>query len=156
MSALSDKTGKLTELLTSLCSTPDEAFKALGHVTVALLRHIIETRGLKPPADEQLVAQYLLEIAAGMERFGGPTVFGIASAATAQSGPVEAAIQTAVPGSSKEWIAVGPPADPRIEKIVRDMLTRDGGTVVDLGDAGRNDPCPCGSGKKYKRCHGAG
>ena len=22
-------------------------------------------------------------------------------------------------------------------------------------DAGRNDPCPCGSGTKYKRCHGA-
>jgi len=21
---------------------------------------------------------------------------------------------------------------------------------------GRNDPCPCGSGKKYKACHGAG
>jgi len=21
---------------------------------------------------------------------------------------------------------------------------------------GRNDPCPCGSGKKYKKCHGAG
>ena len=21
--------------------------------------------------------------------------------------------------------------------------------------AGRNDPCPCGSGKKFKRCHGA-
>ncbi|MET1082994.1 MAG: SEC-C metal-binding domain-containing protein, partial [Burkholderiales bacterium] len=20
---------------------------------------------------------------------------------------------------------------------------------------GRNDPCPCGSGKKYKHCHGA-
>ncbi|MBT4094380.1 MAG: hypothetical protein HOE85_10465, partial [Nitrospinaceae bacterium] len=20
--------------------------------------------------------------------------------------------------------------------------------------AGRNDPCPCGSGEKYKRCHG--
>ena len=20
---------------------------------------------------------------------------------------------------------------------------------------GRNDPCPCGSGKKYKQCHGA-
>ena len=19
---------------------------------------------------------------------------------------------------------------------------------------GRNDPCPCGSGKKYKKCHG--
>ena len=21
---------------------------------------------------------------------------------------------------------------------------------------GRNDPCPCGSGKKYKNCHGVG
>src|SRR5262249_12001951 len=24
----------------------------------------------------------------------------------------------------------------------------------DVMKAGRNDPCPCGSGKKYKRCHG--
>jgi uncharacterized protein YecA (UPF0149 family) len=23
-------------------------------------------------------------------------------------------------------------------------------------EAGRNDPCPCGSGKKYKKCHGKG
>jgi len=23
-------------------------------------------------------------------------------------------------------------------------------------DIGRNDPCPCGSGKKFKKCHGAG
>jgi preprotein translocase subunit SecA len=45
------------------------------------------------------------------------------------------------------------------------------GTEVELGDTreqapqqpirkevtiGRNDPCPCGSGKKYKNCHGAG
>jgi preprotein translocase subunit SecA len=27
--------------------------------------------------------------------------------------------------------------------------------TVPKGDVGRNDPCPCGSGKKYKRCHGA-
>ncbi len=26
---------------------------------------------------------------------------------------------------------------------------------VSKSDVGRNDPCPCGSGKKYKRCHGA-
>lgn len=24
-----------------------------------------------------------------------------------------------------------------------------------LKDVGRNDPCPCGSEKKYKKCHGA-
>ncbi|MFM7860132.1 MAG: preprotein translocase subunit SecA [Candidatus Nanopelagicaceae bacterium] len=27
--------------------------------------------------------------------------------------------------------------------------------VVRIGDVSRNSPCPCGSGKKYKRCHGA-
>lgn len=27
-------------------------------------------------------------------------------------------------------------------------------TAADLKNAGRNDPCPCGSGKKFKKCHG--
>ncbi len=30
-----------------------------------------------------------------------------------------------------------------------------GGTSVTGGDVSRNSQCPCGSGKKYKRCHGA-
>jgi uncharacterized protein YecA (UPF0149 family) len=30
----------------------------------------------------------------------------------------------------------------------RDAVTAGSGKV------GRNAPCPCGSGKKYKRCHG--
>ena len=29
------------------------------------------------------------------------------------------------------------------------------GARVVAGKVGRNDPCPCGSGKKYKKCHGA-
>ena len=28
------------------------------------------------------------------------------------------------------------------------------GTVVASTKVGRNEPCPCGSGKKYKKCHG--
>ena len=28
------------------------------------------------------------------------------------------------------------------------------GSKVTNSRIGRNDPCPCGSGKKYKRCHG--
>src|SRR5438105_2447589 len=28
-------------------------------------------------------------------------------------------------------------------------------TVAPASKVGRNDPCPCGSGKKFKRCHGA-
>ncbi len=27
--------------------------------------------------------------------------------------------------------------------------------VIKNDKVGRNDPCPCGSGKKYKKCHGA-
>jgi len=27
-------------------------------------------------------------------------------------------------------------------------------TMRDQPKVGRNDPCPCGSGKKYKQCHG--
>lgn len=29
-------------------------------------------------------------------------------------------------------------------------------TIRKAPEPGRNDPCPCGSGKKYKKCHGAG
>ncbi len=39
--------------------------------------------------------------------------------------------------------AAGPTAEP-VTTVVRD------GRKV-----GRNEPCPCGSGKKYKHCHGA-
>lgn len=28
------------------------------------------------------------------------------------------------------------------------------GTIVASDKVGRNEPCPCGSGKKYKKCHG--
>jgi hypothetical protein len=28
------------------------------------------------------------------------------------------------------------------------------GTIVAATKVGRNEPCPCGSGKKYKKCHG--
>jgi SEC-C motif-containing protein len=33
-------------------------------------------------------------------------------------------------------------------KAVREPVQR-------VASAGRNDPCPCGSGRKFKRCHGA-
>lgn len=35
------------------------------------------------------------------------------------------------------------------EAAVRDLAAQTGERKV-----GRNDPCPCGSGKKYKQCHG--
>jgi preprotein translocase subunit SecA len=32
---------------------------------------------------------------------------------------------------------------------------QNGGDSTDWSTIGRNDPCPCGSGKKFKKCHGA-
>jgi preprotein translocase subunit SecA len=34
-------------------------------------------------------------------------------------------------------------------------LDGNGTPPADWSTVGRNDPCPCGSGKKFKKCHGA-
>jgi preprotein translocase subunit SecA len=39
---------------------------------------------------------------------------------------------------------------------MRTSVGRIGPGGQDVPVVGRNDPCPCGSGKKYKKCHGAG
>jgi len=44
-----------------------------------------------------------------------------------------------------------PPAPPVASSLGR--LGAQGGSVPEVG---RNDPCPCGSGRKYKKCHGVG
>lgn len=38
-----------------------------------------------------------------------------------------------------------------IEEVDKTMVTKP--IIVDK-QPGRNDPCPCGSGKKFKYCHG--
>ncbi|MGH9162568.1 MAG: preprotein translocase subunit SecA, partial [Vicinamibacteraceae bacterium] len=49
--------------------------------------------------------------------------------------------------------AAGPAGQPRPARTGGDDVVR---TVRrDMPKVGRNDPCPCGSGKKYKKCHGA-
>jgi preprotein translocase subunit SecA len=39
-----------------------------------------------------------------------------------------------------------PPAEIQLPKVT---------VRREVPKVGRNDPCPCGSGKKYKQCHGA-
>ena len=66
---------------------------------------------------------------------------------------------------SQEEVALAAEAmEERAERIshVRYTHPNEDGSVSEEGDvavaavpkAGRNDPCPCGSGKKYKHCHG--
>jgi preprotein translocase subunit SecA len=52
-----------------------------------------------------------------------------------------------------------PSPPPRSVTAGRGVLSRagnDGPALPDIQKIGRNDPCFCGSGKKYKKCHGAG
>ena len=62
---------------------------------------------------------------------------------------IAAAGATAAVGSSATAVAAG-------------AVGAGGGSVAtkqrvanEFDKVGRNDPCPCGSGKKYKKCHGA-
>jgi uncharacterized protein YecA (UPF0149 family) len=41
------------------------------------------------------------------------------------------------------------------EKVGTATTAGSGGRPPDADKIGRNEPCWCGSGKKYKRCHGA-
>ncbi|HYZ92492.1 MAG TPA: preprotein translocase subunit SecA [Actinomycetota bacterium] len=59
--------------------------------------------------------------------------------------PVPAAVPAGAGGGPVQAQGVGDAEEGPMYETVR----RDGDKV------GRNDPCPCGSGKKYKRCHGA-
>ncbi len=40
-------------------------------------------------------------------------------------------------------------------RTMSDVQNAAGATPADWSNVGRNDPCPCGSGRKFKKCHGA-
>ena len=56
----------------------------------------------------------------------------------------EVDLQTNRTGDDSPVGADGKPAPPKVKPVVAEKKI------------GRNDPCPCGSGKKYKNCHGVG
>ena len=71
-------------------------------------------------------------------------------------------------GEPEEVVDIGPSETParkpvaaRAEPIVtgagrvRSLSAAANATPADWENVGRNDPCSCGSGKKFKKCHGA-
>ena len=43
----------------------------------------------------------------------------------------------------------------RLDELIADATAFRSLSPEEIRGVGRNDPCPCGSGKKFKRCHGA-
>ncbi|NLK35582.1 MAG: SEC-C domain-containing protein [Gracilibacteraceae bacterium] len=57
-----------------------------------------------------------------------------------------------------DWLYNLPQWDGILEAEKRKEITKKqrlSGTVIKQKEPGRNEPCPCGSGKKYKKCCGA-
>jgi preprotein translocase subunit SecA len=76
---------------------------------------------------------------AGGSSDGQPSAL-TAAAQAAAAGGAPAGVQDPASAALDE-VAVQPQVETRV--------------VADEDRIGRNDPCPCGSGKKYKKCHGA-
>ena len=98
------------------------------------------------------------DLASQLFRLAPPT------AATAPRAPramriVHETVQTLGTGSSAAAAPEGrPSAQPAPARAVVDQALAAASRTVQRGGpkVGRNDPCPCGSGKKYKKCCGAG
>ena len=60
--------------------------------------------------------------------------------------------QNSTPGAAPaQGMGIGPVIRPPMQQLTRAQLEKEKANKV-----GRNDPCPCGSGKKYKNCCGRG
>ncbi len=70
-----------------------------------------------------------------------------AQAASAPEGELVGASQAADPAAAE-------PADQRGGQPLRQAQEADPQDPSTWGKVGRNEACPCGSGKKYKQCHG--
>jgi preprotein translocase subunit SecA len=68
---------------------------------------------------------------------------------------ISAAFAGARPVAGATGVA-GTPTDVSRLRTNRDAEPRPQQPVAAEKTVGRNDPCPCGSGRKYKKCHGAG
>jgi hypothetical protein len=100
-------------------------------------------------------------IARGRKGMSGDTVVGIA---TERYAPNAGFSMDAVRLTKPKWTThdqqalegiqrdLGYFVKPVMSRLRGDEFPKPGGSVW---AAGRNDPCPCGSGRKYKKCHGA-
>ena len=63
-------------------------------------------------------------------------------------------VEVTVEGDGSQVQAKGIDSKPA-QSVPLQYTAADENGVVTTGDVSRNSPCPCGSGKKFKRCHGA-
>ncbi len=87
-----------------------------------------------------------------------PAVDAEEAPALAAAAPV---VERSAPALTAKGLQMGSRSDnlqysaPTLDATEPEKAATGGAAVSGGGEPGRNAPCPCGSGKKYKRCHGA-
>jgi preprotein translocase subunit SecA len=108
-----------------------------------------------PIVEEAADGAAALGPAGGVAVARGRHAAGAVPAASSQGGPDGTAPAVVAPGLSRPHrpsrLSYSAPTVDGAGQVERRTETRGNGKV---GKVGRNDLCPCGSGRKYKRCHG--
>ncbi len=107
----------------------------------------LDGRGAAPPPPRQPARRYnalgvLEEVPAEPNTTGTREVVDVGPAETPAEKPAAAKRDPVIVGAGRA-------------RSMNDITAAQSGATADFTNVGRNDPCPCGSGKKFKKCHGA-
>ncbi len=105
---------------------------------------------------EELMQNVRLQICTGLFRSASnlqafENMLSLLSRSARTQGPEDAATAIPPPQVRTTVTSSGPSATGSEPEIKLPTVT----IRREMPKVGRNDPCPCGSGKKYKQCHGA-
>ncbi len=128
-----------------------EHLAALDH-----LRQGIHLRGYAQKNPKQEYKREAFELFAGMLESVKLEVTKTLTAVQVKSESelAEAAVEAAPAVENVKYQHAGYDEALATEAADAPVKTKERPFVREMGKIGRNDPCPCGSGKKYKQCHG--
>ena len=128
----------------------EELRRSIGLRSYGQKDPLVEYKGEAYHFFEELMANVRLQICTGLFRSASnlasfENMLSILARSARTQGP-----ETAAPAAPTNG-AAGPGAKPPEVEVQLPKVT----IRRDTPKVGRNDPCPCGSGKKFKHCHGA-
>jgi len=132
----------------------EELRRSIGLRSYGQKDPLVEYKGEAYKYFEELMNNVRLQICTSLfrsatNRDAFENLFAILSRSARLQGP--AAAPTALAAASQAAAPAETPSSTPAEEIKLPSVT----IRRDTPKVGRNDPCPCGSGKKYKNCHGA-
>jgi preprotein translocase subunit SecA len=137
----------------------EELRRSIGLRSYGQKDPLVEYKGEAYKYFEELMNNVRLQICTGLFRSASnlesfENMLALLSRSARTVGPADAPATATTAGGPQVSTTVtssGPPSAPADEKeIVLPTVT----IRRETPKVGRNDPCPCGSGKKYKQCHG--